>query len=159
MKQKKLVILLMVVLIFSFSSQVIAKKTEEEKLAKMEKKIEKILGTNTSWKPTVFKDLRLNMSCKNTRKYFKGIKCASHKKYSFPKVGGKLFGTVKEYQFTFKYGKLQSAKIFFGARVFDQKRFYIALMRVAQRKWGNYQKKSSPKSINTGITVTVTGFQ
>lgn len=115
------------------------------KLAKAEAKLEKILGTDSNWKPTVFKSLRYGMPCAQVKKFFRGIKCQDFKKYSFPKVPGKLMGTVKEYQFTFKYGKLQSATIIFGSRVFDAKRFETALLNVAQRKWGNLKPEKLAK--------------
>jgi hypothetical protein len=106
------------------------------KLAKAEAKLEKALGTDTNWKPNVFKNLRYNMPCDQVKKIFPELECNTFKKYDFPTVEGKLFGAVKAYQFTFKFGKLQSATIIFGARVFDARRFATALLNVAQRKWG-----------------------
>ncbi|MCP5048938.1 MAG: hypothetical protein GY940_17340, partial [bacterium] len=49
----------------------------DAKLAKAEAKLEKVLGTNSNWKATVFKDLRYGMPCKEVKKYFKGLKCSS----------------------------------------------------------------------------------
>jgi hypothetical protein len=145
MKRRILIFVLLLVLSLSFSSPVYSKDNNAAaKLAKTEAKLEKALGTNTNWKPTVFKNLRYGMPCTQVRKYFKGLKCSSFKKYDFPKVSGKLFGAVKEFQFTFKYGKLESATIIFGSRLFDAKRFQIALLNVAQRKWG----KLSPEKLN-----------
>ena len=73
------------------------------------------------------------------------MSCDPSKKYSFPKVSGKLLGTVKEFKFVFNYGRLKSATVIFGARILDQKKFYTALMRVAQRKWGNLTPDMPPK--------------
>lgn len=143
-----LMIAITLILIFTGSLNAIPQHNADktaDKLAKTEAKLEKILGTNTSWKPRVFESLRLDMPCAQVKEIFRGIKCQDSKKYSFPKVSGKLMGTVKEYQFTFKYGKLQSATIIFGARVFDAQRFETALINVAQRKWGTLAQEKLAK--------------
>lgn len=142
MKKRVLLTLLVMTLIFSMGGDAFAKaKMGKEdkaaaKLAKAEAKLEQVLGTNANWKPNVLKPLRYGMPCSQVRKYFPGLKCQSWKKYDFPKVPGKLFGTVKEYQFTFKFGKLESVTIVFSARLLDGNRFATALLNVAQRKWG-----------------------
>lgn len=130
-----------VFLVFAFAALFLAfpgrAATAEEKLAKMEKGIEAILGTSSNWKPAVLKDLRRNMPCAEVRniKAFRLLECHPGKDYDFPKVSGG-FGKISEYQFTFKRGRLQSVTIVFGVRVFDEKRFAQALLNVAQRKWG-----------------------
>lgn len=141
-KRILMMVLILTVLVFGFQADAFARQklTKEQKAAaklkKMEDAIEKYLGGKESWKANVFKDLRLNMPCKEVRKHFKGLKCQSHKKYDFPVVMAGLGKKVYQYKFTFKYGKLQSATIVWGSRMFDAKRFTQALHNVAQRKWG-----------------------
>ncbi|MCK4835222.1 MAG: hypothetical protein KAT17_01225 [Candidatus Aminicenantes bacterium] len=149
MKRQLLIILMISVFVFTLNIQSFPYNKSAAKMAKMEESLEKILGTNTSWKAAVFKDLRLGMTCNEVKKHFKGLKCNTRKKYDFPKVSGKLLGKVKEYQFTFKNGRLQNATIVFGARAFDPNRFEIALLNVAQRKWG----KLSPDRLQKKIKV------
>jgi hypothetical protein len=153
MKRQSLLMLLVLLLILSLSFPLAPKDKSADKLAKAEAQLEKLLGTNTNWKAAVFKDLKKGMPCSEVRKYFKGLKCNPRKKYDFPKVSGKLLGKVKEYQFTFKSGLLQSATIVFGARVFDEKRFVTALLNVAQRKWG----KLPPEKLSKNVKVWVNG--
>jgi hypothetical protein len=111
--------------------------TAEEKLAKMEREIEVILGTDSNWKPAVLQELRRGMPCAEVRnvKAFRLLECHPEKNYDFPKVSGG-FGKISEYKLTFKNGLLQNVTIIFGARLFDEKRFALALLNVAQRKWG-----------------------
>jgi len=141
------VIVLVTSLAFLFNNFNYA-KTASEKLAKKERALEKILGTNSNWKPTVFKDLKRNMpyeQVKNIKK-FRHLQCKSYKSYDFPKVTAG-FGSIKEYKFTFKRGLLQNATIVFGARLFDEKRFYTALLNVAQRKWGELSSEKLNKRV------------
>ena len=149
MRRKLFVGVLFFLLIFTFNQNSLVADKSADKLVKMEKSLEKLLGTDTNWKPTVFKDLRLGMACKEAKKIFKGIKCDTKKQYDFPRVSGKIFGKVKEYRFTFNYGKLQNATIVFGARITDAKRFETALINVAQRKWG----KLSPEKLQKKVKV------
>ncbi|MCP4148677.1 MAG: hypothetical protein GY757_13100, partial [bacterium] len=101
-------------------------------------------------KPVVFKDLKLGMPWNKVRNYFPGLRCNASKKYDFPRVPGKkIFGKIREFKFTFKYGKLKSATIVFGPRLFDSKRFAVAIHNVAQRKWG----KLSPEKMSKRIKV------
>lgn len=152
MRRLSLLILPVTILIFSLSMQSFPQQDKAAaKLAKMEKQLVAILGTDTNWKASIFKDLRLGMPCSQVKKYFKGLKCAPAKKYDFPKVTGKLFGKVKEYKFTFKYGKLQSATIVFGARAFDSKRFETALLNVCQEKWGKLPPEKMAKKVKVWI--------
>jgi len=111
--------------------------TKEEKLAKMEREIEAILGTSSNWKPTVLQELRRGMPCEEVRKVkaFRFLECHPEKNYDFPTVSAG-FGKISEYKFTFKNGLLQNVTIVFGARLFDEKRFQQALLNVAERKWG-----------------------
>ncbi|MCP5108952.1 MAG: hypothetical protein GY950_36550 [bacterium] len=153
MKKQYLPIILALVLVLTMSTSLVPKDKAAEKLAKAEKQLTDLLGTDTNWKATIFKDLRKNMPCSTVKKYFKGLRCNPAKKYDFPKVSGKLFGKVKEYQFTFKSGKLQSATIIFGVRAFDEKRFTTALLNVAQRKWG----KLSPEKLNKTVKTWING--
>lgn len=151
MNKKYLQTLAVLVLVLMVSLPLISQEKADAKLAKMEAELETLLGTDTNWKADVFKDLKKGMPCSEVRKYFKALKCNPAKAYDFPKVSGKLFGKVKEYQFTFKSGNLESATIIFGARAFDEKRFVTALLNVAQRKWGKLSPEKLQKDIRTWI--------
>ncbi|MBN2346000.1 MAG: hypothetical protein JXO51_06385 [Candidatus Aminicenantes bacterium] len=122
--------------------------TAEEKLQKMEKQLEAILGTDSNWKPAVLQDLRRGMPCAEVRgiKAFRSLSCRPGKNYDFPVVPGG-FGKIKEYKFTFKEGLLQNVSIVFGARLLDEKRFQQALLNVAQRKWGALTPEKLAKPI------------
>ncbi|MCP4218689.1 MAG: hypothetical protein GY765_28915 [bacterium] len=135
---RRVVVMVGLVLLIVLSASFLqAKGNKEAKIAKLEKQLTKSLGTNSNWKPVVFKDLKLGMPWNQVRKYFPGLRCNASKKYDFPRVPGKkLFGKIREYKFTFKYGRLQNATIVFGPRILDEKRFFVALHRVVQRKWG-----------------------
>jgi len=144
--KRKLFLRLIIILIVTFLSTGLlsAQDKDAQKLAKLETKLEKLLGTDSNWKPNVLKDLRYGMPCQDVKKFFPALKCNTFKKYDFPKVPGKLLSAIKEYQFTFKQGKLESITLIFGARAFDAKRFATALLNVAQRKWG----KLPPEKLN-----------
>lgn len=149
MNRQFLIGIVVVVLIFSFNILSFSSDKSTDKLEKMEQSLEKIIGTDTNWKPIVFKDLRLDMPCSQVKKSFKGIKCNTNKQYDFPRVSGKLFGKIKEYKFTFNYGKLLSGTIVFAARITGAKRFETALLNVAQRKWG----KLLPEKLQQKVKV------
>lgn len=143
MKRKVLILCLMSLLVFGFGSNTMAKKkkmTKEEKLAaklaKKEAKIEQYLGTNSNWKPTVFADIRKDMTCDQVKPYFKGLNCADRSPFKEVTLG---LGTIKGYKFYFQGGRLYSVTIMFGTRLFDEKSFTMALMNVVQRKWGPIQ--------------------
>ncbi len=90
MKRNRCVVLmvslvLMVVLSASFLQ---AKNKSAAKLLKMEKQLTNALGTNTNWKPVVFKDLKLGMPWNKVRNYFPGLRCNASKKYDFPTCTG-----------------------------------------------------------------------
>ncbi len=140
MKRKVLIMFLMCVLVFGFGSDAMAKKkkmTKEEKLAaklaKKEKKIEEYLGTNSNWKPTVFANIKKDMTCDQVRQYFDSLNCADSSPF---KNVSKGLGTISGYKFYFQNGRLYSVTVIFGTRLLDEKSFTMALMNVVQRKWG-----------------------
>jgi hypothetical protein len=116
----------------------------DEKPAEVEAKLEEILGTDTNWKMTIFKDLRYHMSCAEVQKYFAGIDCNITKKWRYAKYPGNVSEAIKEYRFTFLEGKLERAGIIFSRKITDSEHFATALLNVAQRKWGTL----SPDRLN-----------
>jgi hypothetical protein len=139
MKQRIFSTLVAGMLIFSFAGLIPAQNIDEktaETLKYAEEKLIELLGTDTNWKPTVFKNLKRGMPCGEVKEFFPGLACQDFKKYSFPRVPGRLSDWIKEYQFTLKYGKLDSAAIIFNARLMNAEQFEISLLNVAQRKWG-----------------------
>ena len=143
MKKKLLIVFLMSLLVFGFGADAFAKKkkmTKAEKLAaklaKKEKKIEEFLGTNSNWKPTVFANIRKGMTCGEVKQVFRGLNCSGAS--SFKKLS-KGLGTISDLKFYFQRGRLFSVTIIFGPRLLDQKSFTMALVNVAQRKWGPIQ--------------------
>ncbi len=132
--------LLAVLLLVGSQAEGYAKKQKPEdgqkKLSKIEKKektIEKHIGTMSNWKPEAFKDIRKGMTCSQVAQVFKRLNCGGTS--SFKTAPGGL-GTVSEYKFYFYHGRLTSATLIFGARLFDSRAFNTALLTVVQRKWG-----------------------
>ena len=119
---------------FAKKSKMTKQEKVADKLAKSEAKLEKVLGTNTNWKPIVFKNLKLGMTCTQVKQYFSGLPCKSSKKYDFARVPGKILGAVKEYKFYFKYGKLQSAILIFH-RQLDKQQFKAMTLIAMEKKW------------------------
>lgn len=155
MKRKALMIFMIVLMMLGVYTDAAAKEkkpklTKEEKsaakLAKQEEKIEKVLGTGASWKPTVFKDLRRGMTCQEVKQYFPNLSCGD----IIPRAIAGLSSSAAEYKFHFMSDRLYAATIVFGARLFDEKRFTQALYAVAQRKWGPIpqDKVQQPKWTN-----------
>ena len=150
MKRKLFLVFLIGLLVLGIQSDAYAKKkkmTKAEKkaakMAKQEKKLEGILGTSLSWKPAVFSNLQKGMTCPGVKKYFPGVNCRDY----LPKALAGFGKSVSEYKFYFMKGRLYAATIVFGPRLFDENRFTVALLRVAQRKWGNMppDKLQQPK--------------
>ena len=150
MKRKLFMVFLIGLLVLGVSSDAYAKKkkmTKEEKkaakLAKQVKKITNVLGTASSWKPAVFKDIRKGMTCQEVKQHFPNLSCGD----IIPRATAGLKSNVSEYKFHFLGGRLYAATIVFGPRLFDEKRFTTALYTVARDKWGRLpeDKLQQPK--------------
>ncbi len=148
MRRIMLVVFVLGLSFFTWHWQVLAGVEKSgETPTHIEEKLLKILGTDNTWKPDALKDLKFGMRCDQVKKIYPAIICNDWKKYDFPKVPGKPLGMVKEYEFTFSSGKLESVLIVFNARLFDAQRFGETLLNVAQRKWGTLaaNKLKQPK--------------
>ncbi|MCP4154770.1 MAG: hypothetical protein GY757_44020 [bacterium] len=141
--KKSLVIMMLAGLMFiGFQTDGYAKKkkkklTKEQKriakIKKNEKKIEKYLGTRHDWKPAAFKNIRRDMTCAQVAQVFKNLDCDNSSPFKSVSAG---FGTASEYKFYFSGGKLLTATVVFGPRIFGEKSFNKAMYNVVQRKWG-----------------------
>lgn len=140
MKKKVFMVFLIGLLVLGVSSDAYGKKkqkmTKEEKAAaKLTKQVEKIteiLGTNSSWKPTIFKNIRKGMTCQEVKQHFSSLNCGDFT----PTAMAGFKGSASEYKFHFLSGRLYAATIVFRPRLFDEKRFTAALYMVVQDKWG-----------------------
>jgi hypothetical protein len=150
MKRKLFMVFLIGLLVLGVSSDAYAKKqkmTKEEKatakLAKQVEKITEVLGTASSWKPMVFKNIRKGMTCQEVKQHFSNLSCGD----IIPRAIAGLKSNVSEYKFHFVSGRLYAATIVFGPRLFDEKRFTTALYTVVQDKWGKIpeEKFQQPK--------------
>jgi hypothetical protein len=151
MKRKVFMVFLIGLLVLGVGADAYAKKkkkmTKEEKkaakLAKQVQKITNILGTDTTWKPTVFKNIRKGMTCPEVKQHFPNLSCGDF----IPKAMAGFKGSASEYKFHFLSGRLYAATIVFRPRLFDEKRFTTALYMVVQKKWGKLpeSKLQQPK--------------
>lgn len=133
-KQSHMVLCLLVFLLL-WSQQLVPQPTAPN-LSRVEESLEKILGTQASWKPLVLESLKWGMTCEEAKKIFPALVCNNWKQYDFPKIPGKPLSSVDEYQFTFKNGKLEGVTIVFNVRLFDAQAFKEAILNVTQKKWG-----------------------
>lgn len=113
--------------------------------------LQTVIGNNTSWQLTTFKNLKKDMPCQEVKTLYPQLEaCQDTKDYDFPKAEEKNHPLITAYEFTFKEGKLTDATLIFKGDL-DKEAFKEISLDLLQKKWGALSTEDQKEDILTWV--------